>query len=298
MEHVMDWASIPYFLAVARTGTLRGAAEITGSTHVTVRRHVEVLEGTYGVQLFRRTRGGLILTSAGRDLLPTIEVAEAKVLAARKRVQGLDKEETGIVRFSTSGALSYEVLSPMFARFSRAFPDIDLQVSVSYRFEDINRLETDVSLRYAEEVTDDVIARKLFRAARVPLASREYVRSHLEGAGPKGEGLVWIGSDLLDRRPEWVLNSTFPEAEVRYASQDPLQQLSFARQGMGMVDSSIYFSNVYPELIPVPGTKPRLEHNFWLLFHSELRRVTRVRRFVDFLANELIALKPLFQAGA
>lgn len=294
----MDWNGIPYFLSAARTRTLRGAADVTGATHATVKRHIEVLENSYGVQLFRRTRRGLELTAAGRDLLPVVEEAELKVNEARKRVQGLDKAEAGVVRFSTTGTLVYEIIAPLLARFSKIYPDIDLEVRVSDRFEDINRLQTDVSLRFAHDIQDDVIARKLYPMALVPMASRSYLETHLPLAGPQGEGLSWIGWDKAERRPDWVEDTAFPQADVRHASTDPVLQLSLARQGVGMINSSVYFTTVYPELIPVPGTKPVLDRNLWLLFHSELRRTIRVRRFIDFLSKELIALKPLLQAGA
>ena len=65
---MQDWEQMPFFLAVARTGSLRSAAEQLGATHATVRRHVEALEAGYGVQLFRRTRRGLTLTGAGETL--------------------------------------------------------------------------------------------------------------------------------------------------------------------------------------------------------------------------------------
>lgn len=294
----MDWTSIPYFLAAVRAGTLRGAADETGATHATVKRHIEVLEHSYGVQLFRRTRRGLELTAAGRDLLPVVEEAELKVHEARRRVQGLDKEETGVVRFSTTGTLIYEIVSPLLARFTQTYPEIDLDIRVSDRFEDINRLQTDVSLRFAHTVEDDVIARKLFPLALVPMASRSYLETHLPLAGPQGEGLVWLGWDKVDRRPDWVADTVFPAAQVRHATTDPILQLSLARQGLGMINSSVYFTTIYPELVQVPGTKPALDRNLWLLFHSELRRTVRVRRFIDFVSKELIALKPMLQAGA
>lgn len=294
----MDWAGIPYFLAAVRAKTLRGAAATTGATHATVKRHIETLETSYGVQLFRRTRRGLELTAAGRDLLPVVEEAELKVLEARKRVQGLDKEESGVVRFSTTGTLIYEIVAPILAKFTRVYPDIDLEISVSDRIEDINKLQTDVSLRYAMQVDDDVIARKLFPLAIVPLASRDYLESNLTHAGPTGEGLTWIGWDKADRAPDWLETSPFPKAQVRHATTDPILQLSLARQGLGITNNSVYFSTIYPELVPVPGLKPYLDRNLWLLFHSELRRTIRVRRFIDFLSKELIALKPLLQAGA
>ena len=71
-----------------------------------------------------------------------------------------------------------------------------------------------------------------------------------------------------------------------------------ARLGMGMINSSVYFTTIYPELVPLPGARPALDRNLWLLFHSELRRTVRVRRFIDFMSKELIALKPMLQAAS
>ena len=61
---MVDWKSLPAFLAVARAGSLRGAAEQLDGTHATVRRQVEGLEAQLGVQLFRRSAGGLELSAA------------------------------------------------------------------------------------------------------------------------------------------------------------------------------------------------------------------------------------------
>ncbi len=242
----MDWTGMPFFLAAVRSGTLRGAAEITGATHATVKRHIEVLEASYGVQLFRRTRRGLELTAAGRSLFPVAEEAEQKLHEARKRVQGLDREEAGTVRFSTTGTLIYEIVAPILGRFCRAYPAIDLQINVTDRLEDITKLQTDVSLRYADKVSDDVIARKLYRMALVPMASRAYLEAHLPQAGPDGEGLNWIGWDQVDRHPDWVAGTAFPKADVRHATTDPVLQLSLARQGAGMIDEP--FEDVFLRL--------------------------------------------------
>lgn len=130
------------------------------------------------------------------------------------------------------------------------------------------------------------------------MASRTYLESHLPFAGRQGEGLSWIGWDKAERHPEWLSDSALPMADVRRATTDPVLQLSLARQGAGVIHTSVYFSTIYPELIPVPGITPALDRNLWLLFHSELRRTVRVRRFIDFMSRELIALKPTLQAGA
>ena len=265
------------------------------ASHGTVGRHIEALEATYGVQLFRRTRSGLELTSAGRSLVPIAEQAETLFHGARRRMQGLDREETGVVRFSMTGVMAYEIVAPILVKFFEAYPGIDVEMRVTDRMEDINRLETDVSMRFADEITDDVTARRLYPMALGYYASREYLEKHMDKAGSDGEGLHWIGWDKVDRTPGWRSRTPLSKATAHHATTDHVLQVSLARKGFGIVNTSIYFERVFPELVLVPGTTPALSRSLWILLHSELRRTTRVRRFVDFLAKEMAALRPLIQ---
>ena len=47
--------------------------------------------------------------------------------------------------------------------------------------------------------------------------------------------------------------------------------------------------------IRVPGVSASPYRHLWILFHSDLRRTVRVRRFVDFLTVELMALRQRMQ---
>lgn len=66
---VKGWEQMPYFLAIVREGSLRGAAEILGTTHAKVSRHLNALEASYGMQLLGRARSGVTLTEAGKLLV-------------------------------------------------------------------------------------------------------------------------------------------------------------------------------------------------------------------------------------
>lgn len=290
-----DWAQMPYFLAVARSGSLRAAAEILGASHGTVNRQLQALEASYGVQLFRRSRSGVTLTEAGQSLLPVAEEAENSFLGARRIMQGLDRQPTGTVRFSVTGTMGYEIIAPILVRFFEAYPEIDLQIRVSDRFDDIARLETDVSLRIAKDVQDEVVARKLYPLYLAPFASRSYLERVWDGEDTKGSKLHYLGWDTIDRRPEWMAASQHPKAEVRHATMDHVMQLALARRGYGVVTTMPYFAKVYPELMQVPGTEFREDRTIWVLLHSDLRRTTRVRRFVDFLVDALQKLRPELQ---
>ncbi len=292
---VTNWEQMPYFLAVARSGSLRAAAEALGTTHAKINRHLLALETSYGMQLLRRTRGGIELTEAGELLLPVAQQAEELFLGAQQRLTGLDRQETGSLRFSLTGTMAYEVVAPILLKFFDRYPGIDIDIHVSDRMEDINRLETDVSLRVTHEVTDDVVARKLYPLALGYYASRDYLDRYMPKAGPRGEGLHLLGWDEINRHPAWATQSPLPLAEVRHATMDHVMQLSLARRGFGIVRTMPLLARGSLEWVPIEGNRLEFDRSFFILLHSDLRRAVRVRRFVDLLTEELLVLKPEIQ---
>src|SRR5450432_2411088 len=103
---VLDWNDFRYFLAIARAGTLAGAARELSVEHTTVGRRLAALEGALGARLFLRGPDGLAATSAGRAVLPLAEEIAARVEAIERRVSGDDGRIEGTVRISTSEAVS------------------------------------------------------------------------------------------------------------------------------------------------------------------------------------------------
>src|SRR6516165_3771469 len=64
-----QWDDVRYFLAVARAGSLSGAARVLGVGHVTVGRRITFLEKRLGVTLLHRTPDGFAVTAAGDAVL-------------------------------------------------------------------------------------------------------------------------------------------------------------------------------------------------------------------------------------
>lgn len=289
-----DWTKLPYFLAVARSGSLRAAAQQLGATHATIDRNLRALEADYGVRLFDRSRQGLRLTSAGELLIPLAEEAEHAVIAARRSLQGLDHEASGTVRLSIPTGLMGVEFPRILADFERAYPDIELVVTVTNKFEDLNRAEADVSLRVAHSIDDDVVGRKVLQYAGAIFASEDYIERHWAGAGPQGEGLQWIGWGDSAPLPEWVKSSPFPKARIRYTLRSPTLIAQMVGAGTGMSYLPWFATNWIDGLRVMPNTEPYLDRSIWLLLHSDLRNTTRVRVLVDHLAKELKTMRPAF----
>ena len=228
-----------------------------------------------------------VTINTGRRLLPQALEAEAALLKGFDAVQGLDREAAGRIRLSADPMTAHYLLAPVLTEFSALYPEIEIELRIAYTLDSIARNETDVSIRHAAEIDDDAIGRKLFPLSIGVVAARDYIDRTLPGAGRKGQGLSWIGYGDVPELTTMIAESAFPEARVRHSVPDPEMHLHMVRAGAGMTFLATWVTSVFPELQRVPGTELDQRRAIWVLLHSDLRRVHRVRLFVDYLCNAL-----------
>jgi DNA-binding transcriptional LysR family regulator len=182
--------------------------------------------------------------------------------------------------------------------FGNLYDDIEICLSVTNDFVSLNRREADVSIRYTGEVTDDVVGQKAMRCAKAVYCSPAYAAEMQDNGG---EGLHWIGrgEDTHQKTANWIKESPFPKAELRHRIRDSTAQLRMAAAGAGLTQLPCFTSDRYPGLMQAPFQKPVLDNRFiWLLLHDDLRSVSRIRVFVDFMAARIKSRRDEFQRGA
>lgn len=295
MLRSIDWEMMPYFLAVARGGSLRSAARLLNVNYGTLNRNVQALEASYGTRLFHRSRQGFTLTDAGLALLPLAEAGEETLQKARRHVEGLDRTESGKIRFSLPSMLGYDVVAPIISKFQTKYPDIQIEIRLTSSIENISKGATDVALRTAYEINDDVVARKLYPMAVSIYASKDYIEEAFPNAGANGAGLGWIGLPADLENKNWLTRTDFPDARIRHVVDDGYMRLKLLREGCGMAYLPVVFESIFADVRRVPGAETTFIQNLWIVLHEDLGRTVRVRRFVDFLTKELLALKPSMQ---
>ena len=92
---MIDWDDVRYFLAVARGGSVRAAAERLGVNHSTVLRRVAQLEDRLGAHMFERLPSGYRLTAAGEEVLEFADQMEASSHQLETRVLGATRACAG-----------------------------------------------------------------------------------------------------------------------------------------------------------------------------------------------------------
>ncbi len=291
----IDWDDLRVFLAVLRSGSLRGAARMLRLNHATVNRRLKALETGLGSRLFDRTRDGFVPTPAGEDLVGSAEQVEDELFKAQRRIAGRDAELSGELKVSLPYAVVRGFLAPDLRAFSHRYPGIELDLDLTDRFSDLARLEADVSIRMAKEVTDDVVGRRLAQYCQTIYAAPDIAKSLDAKTGPPDKDLHWIGWHGGDGDNSWIRATPYPSLSVRHNLPSHALQLEAARAGMGLAMLPCFLGDAEPDLVRTPGAVPTPDRSIWLLSRADLRRTARVRAFIDFIAAAILDHRALLE---
>ncbi len=144
---MIDWDDVRYFLAVARGGSVRAAAERLGVNHSTVLRRIAQLEERLGVHMFEKLPSGYRLTAAGEEVLEFADQMETSSHQLETRVFGRDENVRGLLRVTLAPPLATHLLMPDFADFARLHPDIEMDILSSGELANLTNREADVAIR-------------------------------------------------------------------------------------------------------------------------------------------------------
>ena len=285
-SHSLNWDDLKFFLAVARTGTLRGAAESIEVNHTTLTRRLSVMEDRFGTRLFDRSKSGLALTQLGEELIPHAERVEAEMAAVSRAIVGRDAQPTGTVYVTLPHGLAMTSLMDDFSAFAALYPDITLNLNFTNDVRDLMRREADVSLRVADEVTDDVVGRRLVQMSQAAYCTRAYAERICNNGG---KGLHFIGWHEPEEATtaNWIKSSHYPKATLKHRVSELVPLITLAASGLGMAYLACNLGDRHPDLIRAPFQKPLPYRSIWLLLHRDLRNTARVRLLVDFLAERV-----------
>lgn len=117
-----------YFVAVAESASVAGAARLLNIAQSAVTRSIQELEDTLGLPLFERSSRGMVLTQHGHRF----QASARKVLSAVAEASAVDREPgtalTGQLTVGVTSLVAGYYLAELFGRFARSHPGVAIQV--------------------------------------------------------------------------------------------------------------------------------------------------------------------------
>ena len=175
-----------YVDEVARTGSMRRAAERLNVTASALNRRIRDIEEELGTPLFERLARGVRLNAAGEILVHHIRRQLADVDRMRSRIEDLAALRRGTVSIASSQAVAYRFLPAEIAAYRAQFPQVTFRVDVRDHLSAVVALETyeaDLALVFGPQTRPSVealiaVPQRLVAVmpAGHPLARHETVR--------------------------------------------------------------------------------------------------------------------------
>ena len=288
-----NWDDLRLFLAVARAGSLSGAARAIGVNHSTVFRRIGAFEEALGVRLFDRLPSGYALTAAGEEMQESALRVEAEIAALDRRVTGQDLRLSGVVRITTVDMLAQGLLPRHLLGFRRAYPGIEIELTAGNATLNLTRREADVALRVGNQPPEALVGRRMGRLVFAVYGAA--------GAGDAAAPLAdqpWIG--LNDEHAPLVREfaAFLPGVRPGFRVNSVAAAISAAKAGIGLATLPCGIADLEPGLVRLEELPESFTLDLWLLTHEDLRRSARIRALLDFMAEALAREAPLLEGAA
>lgn len=290
---MMNWDDVRFFLAVARSGSIRAAATSLGVNHATVSRRIAGLEARLDVRLFEKMPTGYVVTPASEEILELAEQMEAQVNAIERRVYGRDAGLTGKLRVTLPQVLATDLIMPDLGHFARAHAGIELEIITSYEALNLTKRQADVAIRLVyqnESPPEHLYGRKLVSVHRAVYVSESAYDEAIESAA-----IRWIRKEEDGWLPGWAVSASQAQEGPGYVVNDVLVQRTAVREGLG---ASLLFCFIGDRDLGLRRLPPGTSHPYgdlWILTHGDLRHTPRVRAFTEFMAEAIRSKRSLLE---
>lgn len=290
------FADMQIFVKVVETGSITAAADRLDMAKSAVSRRLAELEARLGVQLLQRSTRRLNLTESGRSfyerslrILADVEEAELAVSQAHGALRG---------RLRVALPLSFGLLhlTPLINAFAAMHPEVDFELDFNDRQIDLMQEGFDVAVRIANLADSSLIARRLTVIRHLVCASPDHLAAHgtPEAPGELAQHDCLVYSNLAT--PDiWSYRNTRNETQtvkvrvkLRANSGDFLCRAAI--EGLGIIiQPTFYLAGPIcrGELLPILRDYQWPEVNAYAVYPPTRHLSTRVRAFVDFLAEKL-----------
>ncbi|WP_250459289.1 LysR family transcriptional regulator [Microbulbifer litoralis] len=209
----MQTDTLRAFACVARHASFtRAAAELEVSPPA-LSQSISQLEARLGTRLLHRTTRRVGLTEAGSEFLQRIAPALAEIDDAVERLHRHGATPSGTLRITLPRIAADHLLEPVLGEFSRAHPQIGLELLVEDNLTDLVSRGFDAGIRLGEALEQDMVA------------------------VPVGEPLRW----LLVASPDYMAGRDAPRhprdllehdcVRYRYTGSGAVERWEFERRG-------------------------------------------------------------------
>ena len=293
-----NFSEMSVFVRVAQEGSFSAAARRLDLTPSAVSKQIGRLEERLGARLFNRTTRQISLTDVGQAFFARADRILGDLAEAERAVTDMAGNPRGLLRVSVPVAFGRMHLAPRLPSFLAANPEVQIDLTLNDRFADLVEEGFDLALRIGELADSSLIARKLAPNRRIAVAAESYLEAHGRPQRPP---------DLVDhncltytyraQRHDWEFHGPQGREQVRVSGNleandaGALREALLAGLGIALLPLWLVGEDIRDgRLEVVLPDYPAPDSAIYAVYAPGRFLSPKVRRFVDFLVEEVTAL--------
>jgi DNA-binding transcriptional LysR family regulator len=301
MVDALQLGSIEQFCKAAELGSFTATAEFFGVTPAAISRSIGRLEQRLGVRLFARTTRSVKITNEGALFWKECQAALEQIAEAERAITGAQVVPSGLLRISVSAAYGTFRLLPLMPAFTQAYPQIEIELSISDKIIDFVEEGFDIAIRLGIQRDSRLVAYKLedaplgvygapgYLAQKGTPRSLDDLAAHdcIQYVSPNtGRPLQWLFRDEQGDDIEVPIRS-----RMRILN-DALGCVAWVNAGGGLYQTYRFAAATAVargDLVEVLQARGGRTRPFSILYPQNRHLSAKVRAFVDFLRTSVRA---------
>ncbi|MES3024294.1 MAG: LysR family transcriptional regulator [Pseudomonadota bacterium] len=275
-------------LALVRGRTLAGAADRLGVDASTVFRAIKRVEKDLGEMLFERGRQGYLPTDMALALAGHAERIEDQLQEARDSVLKTGSAPAGVVRITTTDTILHGLLLPLLGEFSRAYPQVELELVASNLIANLSRRDADVAFRATRKPPGHLVGSRLGTITAALFGATGYLAGRPLPLAPEHADWIALDESLAEHPSVKWRHARFPQLLPKYRCNSVLSVAGAVVAGLGIGVAPVFLMNNRSGVEIIEGPLPELETDLWMLAHPDCRQLQRVRVLFDFFRERVV----------
>ncbi|ACT60537.1 LysR substrate-binding domain-containing protein [Hirschia baltica] len=283
------WLGIEEFVAVAKRGNFKLAAEYLGQSTSHVSRAVMGLEDRIHAPLFFRSTRQVTLTDTGRALFEQCRQLVDDRDEALAMVTG-SGEPQGELRVTCSMSMGERFIAPILLRYAEQFPNVSVSIHLTNRIIDLTSEGFDLAIRTGYLDDSKLVVTRIASRRLILCAAPEYLEKHgrIDSIADLENHNCLAGTSTHWRfKVDGSEVSWLPKGRWRCNSGVAVRDAALS--GMGLCQLPEFYVADYlksGKLVHVLETESRVFEPIWAVCPERRHLLPKVTRLLDLLKSD------------
>lgn len=283
---------IQIFLAVAQLGTLSAAARAMGASQPTLGRRLARFEQSVGLVLFEKSQTGYRLTASGRKLMAAADGFVDAEVALLRHIEAAKTVARPTVRICAGEWMS-KIIAGNLTKLQALAPQARILLETQPHVQELDIRANDIVIHEGPVGRNCFVMRRLGRTPYAAFGARQYVGAHPAAmTNARYKDCTWA---LVHRFAEedgdavsvaeWGYPAIDDKTTILQCTSGQIM-LELVRDGHALGFMPTFIGQEHG-LVQVSPEVPSLEHDYWLVFREEARRLPHISAITKQLAAVL-----------